>query len=254
MRPEQIKIGSGEVEWSVGLAEAPTSYRIFGNLISKSKIPNIFVIPSSYCPLIWNGIITINQGVYKGCAFKFIILMCMNYPNQQEQPARLFFCRPPFHPQVHPTTGELDLRKKFANWDKNKNRLVEVIQYIYDIFYNINSFSIGESPLNSEAAILFAQNLKLFLKQISIKYKHEYGPDNVAIEEDTNDIKAHIDNYNDLHRIEYIQMTMLDKAKASNLDFDAIINKMKTFNKDYITMMNEEFENEKIISYSWLKH
>ncbi|XP_065323974.1 uncharacterized protein LOC135931039 isoform X2 [Gordionus sp. m RMFG-2023] len=51
--------------------------------------------------------------------------MCMNYPNQQEQPARLFFCRPPFHPQVHPTTGELDLRKKFANWDDSMTKTIK---------------------------------------------------------------------------------------------------------------------------------
>jgi hypothetical protein len=50
----------------------------------------------------WHGVVFLRAGQYKNAAFKFVILIPDEYP---EEPPRVYFTSRIFHPCIDPSTG-----------------------------------------------------------------------------------------------------------------------------------------------------
>ncbi|KAG8180123.1 hypothetical protein JTE90_012138 [Oedothorax gibbosus] len=125
-------------------------------LLQKQFLSGVYVIPSAGSPLKWFGVIFMRQGLYQGGVFRFTLYVPDNYPDC-ECPI-LVFDPPVFNPLINMETGELDVKRAFPKWRRNGKHLWQVIQYAKLIFYKIET----ESPLNPEAAELYAKDLELF--------------------------------------------------------------------------------------------
>lgn len=70
----------------------------------------VYMLPQLNNIRVWQGVIFVRQGIYKGGVFRFKIEIPENYPNIR--PA-VFFHTYVFHPLIHPDTGELAIGPQF---------------------------------------------------------------------------------------------------------------------------------------------
>ncbi|GBG74924.1 hypothetical protein CBR_g19438 [Chara braunii] len=118
----------------------------------------VYVMPSFHSLYLWNGVIFVRQGSYRGGIFKFILQIPDTYPSERP---RLFFTSYVFHPRVYPS-GELDLSQAFPTWSAPKDYIVHVLTYVQKIFYTIET----NSPANPVAAAMFLNVQDQFLKEV----------------------------------------------------------------------------------------
>ncbi|XP_052027555.1 LOW QUALITY PROTEIN: AKT-interacting protein-like [Apodemus sylvaticus] len=130
-------------------------------LVVKQKLPGVYVQPSFRSPLVWFGVIFIRHGLYQDGIFKFTVYIPDNYPDGDCP--RLLFDIPVFHPLVDPTSGELDVQRKFAKWMRNHNRIWQVLMYARRVFYKIST----KNPLNPDAAMLYERDIQLFKGKVA---------------------------------------------------------------------------------------
>lgn len=135
------------------------------NQLHKQKLPGVYVMPCARSPLVWNGVLFLRQGLYEGCALRFILTIPDNYPDG-DCPDFVFEF-PVFHPMIDPNSGRLDIKQAFPKWRRNVNHLWQVLMYARKIFYKIET----KSPLNTEAASLYDQDGELFRHQVSESVK-----------------------------------------------------------------------------------
>ncbi|MCL4146723.1 UNVERIFIED_CONTAM: hypothetical protein GTU68_039554 [Idotea baltica] len=127
------------------------------DLLQKQKMSGVYVVPSANSPLVWFGVLFIRQGVYQGGIFRFALHIPENYPDG-DVPS-VVFETPVFHPLVEADSGELEVRKGFANrWRRNVNHLWHVLLYLRRVFYKIET----SHPLNPEAAVLYESDQAMF--------------------------------------------------------------------------------------------
>ena len=130
-------------------------------LVVKQKLPGVYVQPSFRSPLVWFGVIFIRHGLYQDGIFKFTVYIPDNYPDGDCP--RLLFDIPVFHPLVDPTSGELDVQRKFAKWIRNHNRIWQVLMYARRVFYKIST----KNALNPDAAMLYERDIQLFKGKVA---------------------------------------------------------------------------------------
>jgi ubiquitin-protein ligase len=93
----------------------------------------IYIIPQTDNIRIWQGLITIRDGLYKNGIFKFEITIPDNYPCAMPS---LKFHNKIIHKLIDKETGLLNLQEKFGSWQPGKNLIVNILFFVKDIFYN----------------------------------------------------------------------------------------------------------------------
>lgn len=129
-------------------------------MLQKQRLPGIYVIPSAKSPLRWNGVLFIRQGVYEGGTFRFSLDIPHNFPDG-DCPT-VSFSPSIYHPVIHPLTGQLDVTRAFHKWKRNFHHLWQVLAFARRVFMKIET----NSPLNSEAAVLYEQDNELFRTKV----------------------------------------------------------------------------------------
>jgi len=157
----------------------------------RDDLQGIYLSPSFTNPQTWFGLIYVRYGVYSRASYRFIIIMgndqydptTMKFPiNHEKQSAtknssssssssqnhenrhsywrlpRIFFYGPtkPYHPHIHPTTGELNLGWYFKEWDEKRHHIWHCLKCLKHLFYS----KLGKSDLNVEVGTLDNQNLQ----------------------------------------------------------------------------------------------
>jgi ubiquitin-protein ligase len=85
-------------------------------LVDVSFLSFVFAkLPNCACWLAeWDGVIFLQQELYGQGVFRFRLDIPEAFPCAT--PPRVFFLSSVFHPAIDPTTGELDLTRKFPAW------------------------------------------------------------------------------------------------------------------------------------------
>lgn len=111
------------------------------------------IVYNDFCIFsVWFGVIFVRSGIYESGIFRFSLFIPHTFPECNVGP-NLVFESPVFHPLVHPETNELFLGNdsSLTNWRKNVSHLWQAIDYLKNIFYDIDT----SSPVNERAASLW---------------------------------------------------------------------------------------------------
>ncbi|CAG9331145.1 unnamed protein product [Blepharisma stoltei] len=119
----------------------------------------VYVLPQLNNIKIWQGVIFIRQGLYKGGVFRFKIEIPENYPTIRPS---VFFHTYVFHPLIHPETGELALGPQFPLWRPGKDFIFCILGYIKKIFYFKDTWTMSKYVLNSQALYIYTQDERMF--------------------------------------------------------------------------------------------
>lgn len=114
--------------------------------VSRNTPSGMMVAPSFHTLLEWHGVLTVNQGWYKGGIFKFVIHFPVDYP---ESPPTIYFFNRVFHPLVD-DSGRLDLSPAFPSWRSGRDYIVLVLSFLKKIFYKKELNSYASSMLKED--------------------------------------------------------------------------------------------------------
>ncbi|KAM7533927.1 hypothetical protein Aperf_G00000117251 [Anoplocephala perfoliata] len=127
------------------------------NLIMKYHPPGVYVMPSIENPNVWNGILSVRSGYYRGGAFPFKVQIPEDFPSSR--PPKIIFARNFFHPHVYPNSGELDLGSEFKKWVPGSSHIFEILHYLRCVFNDLSIESADNSDVkrfaNPEVARAF---------------------------------------------------------------------------------------------------
>lgn len=138
------------------------------NLLTKQKIPGVYMLPAAKTPLQWFGVIFVRQGLYQGGIFQFTMHIPYNFPDGDVP--KIIFRPPVFHPLIKYGNGDLEVSRGFPKWRRSVNHLWQLMLYARQIFYKIDT----SNPLNADAAKLFENDIEMFKHKVSkcnVKYK-----------------------------------------------------------------------------------
>lgn len=122
----------------------------------RDDLQGIYLSPSFTNPQTWFGLIYVRYGIYSRASYRFIIIMgndqydpsIMKFPknntNTQHDTSsywklpRIYFYGPtkPYHPHIHPITGELNLSWYFKQWDETRHHIWHCLKCLKHIFYS----------------------------------------------------------------------------------------------------------------------
>jgi ubiquitin-protein ligase len=119
----------------------------------------VYVLPQLNNINVWQGVIFIRQGYYKGGVFKFKIEIPTEYPNIGPS---IFFHDFVFHPLIHPDTGELALGPQFPSWRPGKDFIFSLLGYLKNIFYSRDMWTMAQYVLNPQALCSAIEDEVLF--------------------------------------------------------------------------------------------
>lgn len=130
----------------------------------------VYVLPDDGDIHAWHGVVFVRQSHYRGGVFKFSITVPEDYPVAgKDALPRVHFQQPvPYHPLVHPKSGDLELREHFGAWDPvakpEEDNLAAVVAYVKHVFYMTN-FNTA-TPNNGHARHLYRENQPLFFRKV----------------------------------------------------------------------------------------
>lgn len=124
-------------------------------LIQNERITQLYVIQSEQNPFVWFGVLFVDSGIYTGSAVRFNLIIDESYPDCPCP--QIIFDPIPYHPLINPSTGQLDTKNAFPNWNSKDNKLFELLlfvkrvirqadQYIVQIRDLINQSSASKFP------------------------------------------------------------------------------------------------------------
>jgi ubiquitin-protein ligase len=147
-------------------------------LFQQQNLTNIYIVPAHASAFKWFGVIFIHHGLYQGAILRFTLTVSQEYPCHEAP--KIVFDTIPFHPLVHPKTGELDTSKAFPLWNPNVNHLWQLVLFAKKIFYNLEKIIEEESEytslnpshdlgimFHSELVKMFRENKDDFLVKIA---------------------------------------------------------------------------------------
>ena len=105
--------------------------------LAKNHLDGVYVMPSLKSLNVWHGILFVRGGPYQGGIFRFIIFLQDGSAGSRPL---LIFTTPVFHPQVHPTSGTLNLDIKFPQWERGKNRVWQILDFMKTCFYSVQTW------------------------------------------------------------------------------------------------------------------
>ncbi|CAG9566948.1 unnamed protein product [Danaus chrysippus] len=129
-------------------------------MLQTENLPGIYVIPSHENSLLWYGVIFVRSGIYGGGVFRFTLTLPEKFPD--DIVPTVTFTSPMFHPAVESTTGILNLKEVFPQWDRKQNHIWQILKYLHWIFQNLNM----KVPVNNEASMLLKKNRKSFIDKV----------------------------------------------------------------------------------------
>lgn len=165
----------------------------------RDDLQGIYLSPSFTNPQTWFGLIYVRYGVYSRASYRFIIIMgndqydpgTMKFPRNHENATqkssqnhenhsywrlpRIFFYGPtkPYHPHIHPTTGELNLGWYFKEWDEKRHHIWHCLKCLKHLFYS----KLSKSDLDVEVSSTPSeQNLSNLQNQAESKIKSHNVP------------------------------------------------------------------------------
>jgi len=130
------------------------------NTLKKTRLPGVYVIPSSADPHVWYGVVFIRQGTYQDGVFRFSLMIPHNYPDG-DCPS-VTFTPPVFHPFIDPTSGLLDTTRGFTTWKPNFNHIWQVLLYMRRIFYKFDA----RNAVNKQAGELYDSDIAAFKRKV----------------------------------------------------------------------------------------
>ncbi|XP_050537282.1 AKT-interacting protein-like isoform X2 [Daktulosphaira vitifoliae] len=130
------------------------------NILSKKKIPGVYVMPAAKTPFIWFGVIFPRYGLYKNGVFRFRIIIEKTWPDCDCP--KVIIETPIFHPLVDVVSGEMNIKYHFPEWKKGVNRIWHVINHVQKSFCDIPRI---KKPVNLEAAELLKTENERFVKK-----------------------------------------------------------------------------------------
>ncbi|XP_053993438.1 protein crossbronx homolog isoform X2 [Hylaeus volcanicus] len=110
------------------------------SVIQKLMPPGIYVIPC-LGPLdlkVWQGLMFIRQGWYRGSIFEFEMKFSENYPS--EPPEVKFNVPYPVHPRVCSKTGVVNLLDMSKSWSPTSFCSLHIFAYLKCLFYEKENF------------------------------------------------------------------------------------------------------------------
>lgn len=107
-------------------------------LLQNERITKLYVVQSEQNPYLWFGVLFVDDGLYKNSVIRFTIFIEETYPDCT-CPKIVLDPVPP-HPLVNPSTGELDTKNAFPEWNSNKNRLFELLLFIKRVIYRASDY------------------------------------------------------------------------------------------------------------------
>ena len=124
--------------------------------------PGLFLLPSLESTKEFHGVIFVKEGLYKGGIFKFTLALFELYPaDGPHAPTVVFAPLQPFHPLIHPGTGEVSLRGRFPIWRAGKDSILAVLEFLHAIFTREDRLLL-QHPVDPEAAHLYAHDRSVF--------------------------------------------------------------------------------------------
>jgi len=96
----------------------------------------VYVIPAFDTLLRWHGVVFIHDaGEYISGSFKFVVHLPETYPS--EGLPRVQFETKIFHPMIHSSSGELDIKpaKFWEKRDPTKGYMDKLLRYVKEIFF-----------------------------------------------------------------------------------------------------------------------
>jgi ubiquitin-protein ligase len=104
----------------------------------KSHAPGgVYLIPSMTDLRHFHGVIFVRRGPFTNGIFKFTLTLPRKYNDVNMWP-QITFSSYIYNPYVTESTGELDIRSAYPNWDPSRHYLVTVLTYLKKIFYSKN--------------------------------------------------------------------------------------------------------------------
>lgn len=124
----------------------------------------MYVLPSFDCIFTWQGVVFVQQGLYKGGVFKFQLKLPDDYPARGPE---LRFISEVFHPMVDVKTGRLDLGSLFPDWRPGRDFAAYLLPHVHRAFLRREYFASSSSrpPLNEEARHLYLSDPAAFAER-----------------------------------------------------------------------------------------
>eukprot|EP00808_Paulinella_micropora_P006611 g27342.t1 len=100
----------------------------------------VYVIPSLDNLRKWHGVLFLNSGLWAGGIFKFYIKISDDYPLNSEAVPMIFFTSKVAHPLINPSTGQMDVSKKYPRWRyalTSREVLEESPDFIYHLLFYV---------------------------------------------------------------------------------------------------------------------
>ncbi|KAI5477277.1 hypothetical protein MNV49_006574 [Pseudohyphozyma bogoriensis] len=152
----------------------------FSALSNPSHCPTgIYVLPDASDVFRWHGVLFIHRGYYASSTLRFTITIPPNYPALPT----VTFSPAVFHPLVDPSSGRVNLRKRFPEWRARVDFLFMVLGFLKSMFKRQCLDSLRpEDCFNKEALNLYRNQTPLFTKLasqsalLSITDSSLYGP------------------------------------------------------------------------------
>eukprot|EP00930_Biecheleria_cincta_P037781 TRINITY_DN25963_c0_g1_i1.p1 TRINITY_DN25963_c0_g1~~TRINITY_DN25963_c0_g1_i1.p1 ORF type:complete len:273 (-),score=68.64 TRINITY_DN25963_c0_g1_i1:61-846(-) len=124
----------------------------------------MYVLPSFDSIFTWQGVVFVQQGLYKGGVFKFQLQLPEDYPARGPE---LRFVSEVFHPMVDAKTGRLDLVSLFPEWRPGRDFAAYVLPHVHRVFLRREYFASSSSrpSLNEEAKQLYLSDPATFAER-----------------------------------------------------------------------------------------
>lgn len=97
-------------------------------LIQNERITQLYTIQAEQNPLLWFGLLFVDDGPYSGAVVRFNMYIEETYPDCLCP--KIVFYPIPCHPLVNPTTGELDTKNAFPDWNSQTMKLHQLLLFV----------------------------------------------------------------------------------------------------------------------------
>eukprot|EP00826_Nyctotherus_ovalis_P018080 TRINITY_DN1537_c0_g1_i7.p1 TRINITY_DN1537_c0_g1~~TRINITY_DN1537_c0_g1_i7.p1 ORF type:complete len:237 (+),score=64.09 TRINITY_DN1537_c0_g1_i7:165-875(+) len=135
-------------------------------LLQKFILSGVYVVPhyeqhQTSSDTVWDGVIFVKAGPYKGGKFWFFICFPADYPHSWP---RVQFHSMVFHPLVNPHDGALDMKLAMGDAKPGESFAMRTVTFIKKIFYCEEYWKVTNS-FNVQAGQLYGKSVEEFLKR-----------------------------------------------------------------------------------------
>lgn len=125
-------------------------------LLQNERITQLYVIQSAQDPLIWFGVVFVDCGIYKGSVIRFNMIIDESYPNCPCP--RVLFSPIPYHPLIDASTGELDTKNAFPDWNSNHQKLYELLLFVKRVIRQADEYILQVRDLIRQSSLMLIDN------------------------------------------------------------------------------------------------